>query len=278
VALSAAIWVDGEPASSLPLPDRGLDFGDGLFETLLLRRGQPLFEALHFERLQAGLQTLGFPDCLQQARDQLALAAAQLAEHPWTALRLTVTRGEAPRGYAPPEAANPRIVMSAAALNHDRSLFPDAIKLGWAELRWSSQPLLAGLKHLNRLEQVMAAREAAAQGLDEVVVLNQTGSVCSVSSANLFVVAAGTLYTPALETSGISGTRRRLVLERWAPEAGLAVEQAPIAPEQLERADELFICNSIRGIVPVATLGGRQWHEFPVSRALHTRYCESLPC
>lgn len=275
---SPAIWVDGEPTCSLPLPDRGLDFGDGLFETLLLRRGQALYESLHFERLQAGLQVLGFPDCLEQARQQLSVASAQLAEHQWAALRLTVTRGAAPRGYAPPEEVTPRIVISAAALSQDRSQFPDAVHLGWAELRWSSQPLLAGLKHLNRLEQVMAAREASAQGLDDVVVLDQEGSVCSVSSANLFVVSGGTLYTPALESCGISGTRRRLVLERWAPESGLVVEQCHVAAAQLEQADELFICNSIRGIVPVASLGGRQWHDFPVSRTLHARYCESLPC
>ena len=124
MALSPAIWVDGEPADSLPLPDRGLDFGDGLFETLLLRRGQPLFDALHFERLQAGLRVLGFPDCLEQAKAQLSAVVGQLTEYPWAALRLTVTRGGAPRGYAPPGEVTPRIVISAAALTQDRSQFP----------------------------------------------------------------------------------------------------------------------------------------------------------
>lgn len=278
MALPQAIWVDGEPTNSLPLPDRGLDFGDGLFETLLLCRGQPLFESLHFERLQAGLRVLGFPDCMEQARQQLASASAQLTEHPWAALRLTVTRGAAPRGYAPPNDATPRIVIAAAALLQDRSQLPEAVKLGWAELRWSSQPLLAGLKHLNRLEQVLAAREASARGLDDVVVMDQAGKVSSVSSANLFMVVGGTLYTPALETCGISGTRRRMILEHWASEIGLVAEQAHIAAGQLEQADELIICNSIRGIVPVASLGDRQWQDFPVSQALHARYCESLPC
>ena len=92
------IWIDGEPATALPLPDRGLEFGDGLFETLLLRRGQLLFSELHLQRLQAGLQVLGFPDCLEQARRYLVQAAAQLDYHKWAALRLTLTRGSAPRG------------------------------------------------------------------------------------------------------------------------------------------------------------------------------------
>lgn len=278
MARAAAIWVDGEPASSLPLPDRGLDFGDGLFETLLLRRGRPLFEDLHLERLQLGLGVLGFPDVLDSVRAQLATACTALSGHPWAALRLTVTRGPAPRGYAPPAEVHPRIVISAAALEQDRSRFPTAVHLGQAEIRWSKQPLLAGIKHLNRLEQVMAAREASARGLDEVVVLDQDGMVCSVSSANLFIVAAGNMRTPALQACGIAGTRRRLVIERWAPGLGLSVDEGAISLGQLEAADELFICNSIRGVVPVASFGDRQWNSFPVCRALHDSYSESISC
>ena len=278
MARAAAIWVDGEPASSLPLPDRGLDFGDGLFETLLLRRGRPLFEDLHLQRLQLGLGVLGFPDVLDAVREQLATACTALSGHTWAALRVTVTRGAAPRGYAPPAQVHPRIVISAAALEQDRSRFPTAVHLGQAEIRWSKQPLLAGIKHLNRLEQVMAAREASALGVDEVVVLDQDGMVCSVSSGNLFIVSAGALRTPRLPTCGIAGTRRRLVIERWAPGLGLPVEQAEISPDQLAAADELFICNSLRGLVPVASFGDRRWDSFPVCRALHDSYRESISC
>lgn len=273
-----AIWVDGEPASSLPLPDRGLDFGDGLFETLLLRHGRPLFASLHLERLQAGLQVLGFPDCLETASQQLANSARALTDHPWVALRLTVTRGAAPRGYAPPSLVQARVIISAAPLSTDRQLFPEAIQLGWADIRWANQPVLAGIKHLNRLEQVMAAREAAVQGVDDVVVLDHAGGVCSVSAGNLFIARGNTLYTPALETCGIAGTRRRLVVEHWAPGLGLDVQQGPVAPGQLAEADELFTCNSIRGLVPVASLGGSHWADHPVCRALHASYCESMSC
>ncbi len=275
---SPSIWVDGEPANALPLPDRGLDFGDGLFETLLLRSGQPLFPELHFERLQAGLQVLGFPACVPHARAQLAEASAHLAEHPWAALRLTITRGGAPRGYAPPEDVRPRIVISAAPLASDRAQMPKAVDLDWAEIRWASQHLLAGIKHLNRLEQVMAAREARAKDCDEVVVCDQAGRVCSVSAGNLFLVAGNTLRTPALQTCGIAGTRRRLILERLAPALGLDLEVGPVEPGELGEASELIICNSIRGIAPVASLAGREWRDHPVCGALHAAYVEALSC
>ena len=271
-----AIWVDGESVSALPLPDRGLDFGDGLFETLLLRQGRALFLDLHWQRLQAGLEALGFPDCQALASRQLQQASAALAELPWAALRLTVTRGTGSRGYAPTEPVSPRIVISAAPLVQDRSALPEAATLEWAVIRWSSQPLLAGIKHLNRLEQVMAAREAQANGCDEVVVLDQEGNVCSVSAGNLFAVVAGVLMTPALETCGIAGTRRRLIVERLAPALGIDVEQVHLLPQQVLQADELFYCNSVRGLQPVKSLAGKHWQEFPMCKALHQQYLECM--
>lgn len=273
-----AIWVDGEPGRALPLPDRGLDFGDGLFETLLLCNGQPLYLDYHLQRLTAGLQLLGFPDTLALATEQLQRVCTTLGDIPWVAVRLTITRGAAPRGYAPPDDACPRVVITAAELLQDRRLFPAPSSLGWANIRWSSQPLLAGIKHLNRLEQVMAAREAQSMGCDEVVVLDQQGLVNSVSAGNLFLVSAGKLFTPVLETCGISGTRRRMIIEQWAPELGIELEQMHITPGQLAEADEVFYCNSLRGVQPVGRLGEHQWQAFPVCQALHRCYTDSLPC
>jgi len=138
-----AIWVDGEPATALPLPDRGLDFGDGLFETLLLRSGTPLYPDMHFDRLAEGMRRLAFPDCLQRARICLERACAALGGWPWAALRLTVTRGSAPRGYAPPAQAAPRVVIAAAPLALDRCMLPPALQLHLAGIRYAIQPALA---------------------------------------------------------------------------------------------------------------------------------------
>ena len=141
--VSALIWVDGEPASALPLPDRGLDFGDGLFETLLLWRGVPQFKEFHLERLKAGLDTLGFPDCLAQAAACLTAAAASLEEYDWAALRLTVTRGAGPRGYAAPAEPTPRIIVTAAPLQQGRREVGPSLAVDWAQLRWTPALLLS---------------------------------------------------------------------------------------------------------------------------------------
>lgn len=273
-----AIWVEGERASALPLPDRGLDFGDGLFETLLLRRGRPLLLDYHWQRLLAGIERLGFPDCRSRVYEQLLAACAQLGDIPWAALRLTLTRGAGPRGYAPPPSSTPRLVISAAPLEQDRSLFPVAIQLEWADIRWAAQPALAGIKHLNRLEQVIAAGETRAKGCDEVVVLNQDGSVCSVSSGNLFALIGGELLTPPLVVSGIAGTRRRLILEQLAPALGLVSREQVLQPDDLMLADEAFCCNSLRGLQPVARLHNRHWSDHPTCRALHGQYLDYLQC
>ena len=276
MSTTPVIWVDGEPTSSLPLPDRGLDFGDGLFETLLVRDGVPLFLSLHMERLSAGLTQLSFPDCLAEAEAQLSACAAELLDSQWAALRLTVTRGSGPRGYASPQAAKPRIVITAAALDQDRSRYAAPVELGWADLRWSSQPYLAGIKHLNRLEQVIVANQAKDAGWDDAIALDHQGNVSSVSAGNLFLLEAGKLLTPVLETCGIAGTRRRLVLEQLAPGLGVSVEQAPISPKQLLAADAVMCTNSIRGLQPVARIDDRTWTDYSMCEALHQRYVEAM--
>ncbi len=275
---SPLIWVDGEAAQALPLPDRGLDFGDGLFETLLVRQGIPLFLPLHMDRLAAGADLLSFPDCIDDAQAQLSNSAAALSDLSWAAMRLTLTRGSAPRGYAAPLEAVPRIVISAAGLAQDRSQFTAPLILGWANLRWSSQPYLAGIKHLNRLEQVLVANQARDSQWDDAVVLDQQGNVCSLSAGNLFLLESGRLLTPSLETSGVAGTRRRLVLERLAPLLGVTVEQAHISPQQLLDADAVICCNSIRGLQAVARLGDRSWTDFSMCEALHHKYVDAMSC
>jgi len=278
VATLPAVWVDGEPARSLPLPDRGLDFGDGLFETLLLHFGRPVLLDYHLQRLGAGLETLAFPDCLGWAAAELERVCFELDEFPWAAVRLTITRGAAPRGYAPPPHTTPRVIISAAQLEQDRRGFPAPSRLGWATIRWSSQPFLAGIKHLNRLEQVLAAREAQTLGYDEMVVRDQGGDIVSVCAGNLFMVVDNSLMTPPLQTCGIAGTRRRAVMEMWAPSLSLAIEEVPLTDSRMAQASEIFFCNSLKGLQPVGSLGDMRWSHFPVCEALHQRYVGSLPC
>lgn len=274
-----AIWIDGQPCNSLPLPDRGLDFGDGVFETLLLYRGQPLYPDLHLRRLERGLARLGFPDNTPGAAgDYLSRALADLREQwRWASLRLTVTRGTGPRGYAPPESPAPRVIITASpiAAPADR---PAPLSLAVATTRWSIQPRLAGIKHLNRLEQVLAVAEARSAGVDDALMLDGAGNVCSLSAANLFIREGGRLHTPSLKSCGIAGTRRALLLEHWGQAAGLAVVEDDFDLQRLLAADEVFCSNALIGFRPVGNLEGRRWDDYTICRALHRRVLEELPC
>jgi 4-amino-4-deoxychorismate lyase len=278
VSGNTAIWLNGAEAVALPLPDRGLDFGDGLFETLLVRGARPLYSELHLARLQAGCRALMFPDCISAVGEQLQQAAAACAARDWhwSALRVTLTRGAGPRGYAPPENAEPRIIIAATRLPQMSHHLAVPARLGLAGVRWPAQPLLAGLKHLNRLENVLAARECRDAGYDEAVMLDQWSRPVSVVAGNLFALCDGELMTAPLESCGIAGTRRDLIMRRWAPALGLAVREEFMSVDQLEGAQEVFYSNSLLGLRPVASFGQGSWREHPLCESLHRLYRDEL--
>lgn len=274
----SAIWLDGTPTSVLPLPDRGLDYGDGVFETLLVHYGKPLFTEIHLERMAHGLRALGLPDCLTAARQQLDRAASFAAQEkwPWAALRLSVIRGPGPRGYAPLVNSRPRIVIYVSCLDRDCGQMAIAATLCVATIRLSTQPLLAHIKHLNRLEQVLAAAQAQAQNTDECILLDQTDHLASVAAGNLFLVRHGELLTPELVDCGVLGTRRRLIIEKWAPSIGLKVHEVRLRLSDLQTAEEVFYSNSLQAVRPVARLSELCWHNHTVCEALFQRYLEEL--
>jgi 4-amino-4-deoxychorismate lyase len=268
-------WVDGEPTNSLPLPDRALAFGDGVFETLLLVGGRALLPAFHRQRLAQGLSALQFPE-LPDALDRTLALVADTAPAGPAALRLTVSRGGGPRGYAPPAVTRPRLIAQLSPLEPSLLDWQAPAQLGRSGITWPLQPLLAGIKHLNRLEQVLAAAEYQRQGLDEAVMLDSRGRVVSVVAGNLFALREDRLCTPALEDCGIRGTRRRAVIERWAPALDLAVTESDLGWDDLLASDEVFYCNALVGLRAVGAIGERRWHDFPVTRSLHQQYRQAL--
>jgi|TARA_R110002072_G_scaffold266841_1_gene425768 4-amino-4-deoxychorismate lyase len=277
VVAAAKTWIDGSAGDALPLPDRAFAYGDGVFETLLLRDGRALLTEFHFDRLATGLACLRMPSALPLARKHFETALGALgAATGYSVMRLTVSRGAGPRGYAPPADAAPRVVITVSDLAHDPAQLPTPATLGETAVRWSKQPLLAGVKHLNRLEQVLAAADAAAAGMDEVLILDQGGAPLSVSAGNLFLVAGKRLLTPTLADAGIAGTRRRLLLEHLASACGLQVGESRLQLHQLLAANEVFYCNTLIGLRPVATYRDRSWGEHPVTECLHAAYCEWL--
>lgn len=269
------IWLDGTPTVTLPLPDRAVDFGDGVFETILIHQGAPLFADLHLERLTLGIQALAIPDCIAAARQQLDRVASAVHWR-WAVLRLSISRGSGQRGYAPSDNAVPRILISVTQLDRDCGQMMTAATLCYAKIRLATQPFLAGIKHLNRLEQVLASAQAKAEGVDEAVVLDQSGNLISVIAGNLFLVHQGKLLTPKLDNCGILGTRRRLVIERWAPAIGLTVYETTLTLSDLQAAEEVFSSNSLQAVRPIARIGQQSWNAHGVCEAIFQCYQKEL--
>jgi len=257
--------VDGLAEHALPLDDRGLAYGDGLFETILLYRGRPVLWDAHLDRLKRGADALGIaaptsPDWQQDLAGLLLQCPAPLPER--LVLKLVLTRGGGGRGYAVDPASAPRrISRLLPAPPADAALRESGIRLRWCGLRLSRQPRLAGLKHLNRLEQVLARAECSDPDIDEGLLCDSSGTVVSAIAGNLFVGRGGRLLTPPINAAGVAGTCRGALLA-----AGVAVEQA-LGIADIESADELFLCNSVRGILPVGRLGDRCWPVGPLTRA-----------
>ena len=269
-------WINGRAGSAIELPDRGHEFGDGLFETLLLVRGVPQFPDYHERRLRAGFDRLRFAGAAPILAALIEPALERASAFPLAALRLTLSRAAGDRGYAPGSDPGHRCVLRLTALEGEVSVRSTPASLGVSRITLASQPALAGIKHLNRLEQVLAAADRQRLGVDEVVTCDQSGHPVAVSSGNLFIRVGNRLLTPPLLDCGIAGTRRALIMECWAEKAGFEAGEQRLSLDALESADEVFFCNSLIGIRPVAAFRNRRWHDYPAAGALQRVHREAL--
>lgn len=260
-------WVDGQPADGLPLADRGLAYGDGLFETIAVRQGRPTLFAAHLARLSAGCVRLGLPYDEELIKTELQAFSALLGEG---VAKLILTRGDGRRGYAAPQPATPRRILSGSPL----PCYPEAhaeygVRLFPCATRLAEQPLLAGLKHLNRLEQVLARSEWSDERCAEGLMRDSQGRIIEAVFSNLFLVSKEALLTPSLERCGVAGVMRSVLLEQAAA-LGIAVAVRDISYAELLAADEVFVCNSVYGIWPVRHLEQQSWPVGPVTRKLQS--------
>jgi 4-amino-4-deoxychorismate lyase len=260
-----AAWVDGLEAASVKVLDRGLHYGDGLFETIACPHARPRLLELHLERLLAGCERLGIRGV---SRPQLEAEIERAAAVPGL-LKLILTRGSATaRGYAPhgDETAT-RVLLRYPWPADDLDAGRDGVSVRIAALRLGENPALAGLKHLNRLEQVLARAEPHSESTSEALLFSSSGALISGTMTNVFLVEKGVLSTPRVDLCGVAGVMRRIVL-REAARARLASGEALLAREHLERAEEVFLTNARIGIWPVRAIGQRVLAVGPVTREL----------
>lgn len=259
------ILVNGAETNQLSVSDRGLQYGDGLFETMAVREQKASFLTRHLQRLQLGCERLQIP---MPPRPLLIEEIQQLAQgQRLGVLKLIVTRGISARGYAIPETCQPtRIVMALPwpTIADDNG---GGVKVRICETRLSTNPRLAGIKHLNRLEQVIARSEWQDLDIAEGLMLNAENEVIEGTMSNLFVVIHESLYTPPITTCGVAGVMRSVVVET-ARKLGLKLRIAPIRLDQLRSASEIFLTNAIMRIVPVRQVDSNRYTIGPISQRL----------
>lgn len=253
--MSAAIvtWVDGVRADAVPTDDRGLQYGDGLFETLLLRGGQARFLEAHLARLRSGCTRLSIPFRAEsELRAEIAAAGAQAPR--LAVLKVIVTRGSATRrGYAP-DAETPRRVVSLYETAPLAAELRAGVDLVFATGSVAEHPGLAGIKHLSRLENVWAMGEARAAGAFDAVLRTAGGQVVSGAMTNIFVVKGGQVRTPPVDRAGVAGVMRQVVLRECAA-LGIVASEQTLQADDLLTADEAFVTNARIGVVPVRRVG-----------------------
>ena len=256
--------INGTPSGQISVQDRGLQYGDGVFRTMRVLGGQVLHWPRHYRKLQQDCAALAIL-CPQDALlfDELQ---GLIKQHPNGVAKIIITRGmQEKRGYAPATDAKPTRILSITPLSEFPSNFyTQGIKLRVCDLRLSHQPKLAGIKHLNRLENVLAAAEWHDENIAEGVLLDMAGHVIEGTRSNLFMVRAGALLTPDLSRCGVAGIQRERVIELAASHK-LSCQIGQIALAELLVADEVFLVNSIIGLWPVRELQSRTWKQFPIA-------------
>ena len=254
--------VDGEFVSSGTraehlLEDRGLAYGHGLFETMALHQTQlPLLQQ-HLQRLVTDARKLGIDLSFEAVETCVnAFIAALVAEDVENAVvKVILTAGAGGRGYQTPAELQPHIVCISSPLpvdlEHRRR---NGINLWCCQYQLPLNSQLAGIKHLNRLDQIFARNECDSAGYEDGVMFATDGSLIETTSANIFIKTATGWVTPALDSAGVNGVMRTLLLQEIFPAMELPVCSRSITADELWCCNESFICNAIRGIVPVLSI------------------------
>ena len=264
--MSTRSWINGDEQETIAVMDRGLQYGDGLFETLAAFEGNCPWFPDHYQRLAAGCERLAIPLPDEQV---LLREVEQAAKGQRKAVvKILLTSGRGGRGYRRPVVLQPcRIVM-----RHDWPEYPDAywqdgVALKLCQTRLGSNPALAGIKHLNRLEQVLARNEWQDTEYTEGLMCDLQGNVIEGTMSNVFVIRGNTLYTPNLATCGVEGVMRSWVLDN-AHKFDIEVGEAELSVEDIKTADEVMLTNSLIGLWPVRSFESSNYQPGPMYQAL----------
>ncbi|UTH72695.1 aminodeoxychorismate lyase [Chromobacterium sp. IIBBL 290-4] len=261
-----AMLIDGTPGDSVSALDRGLAYGDGVFRTLRLRHGIPWMWRWQYARLRddAARMRLPLPDEAALLDELLQLGR----EHASAVGKIVVTRGVGARGYSMVAATgSTRIVSVSPWAGYPAAYGEQGVNARWCELRLSAQPRLAGIKHLNRLENVLARSEWDDPAIQEGLLLDQDGWLVEGTMSNVYLLRGAQLLTPKLDCCGVNGAVRDWLTENVSS-FGLEFIESRLSAADLIDAEAVFLSNSLMGIWPLARLGDKTWSPSPLLQTL----------
>ena len=263
--MSVRVFRGDEPVPAVSPGDRGLAYGDGLFETLLALDGDIPWWDAHWRRLSAGAARLGITP---PGEAFLRSAAEEILGQGRQVLKLILTRGESGRGYLPGDGPPTSILSVHPAPAADAA----PLALHWCGIRMARQPALAGLKHLNRLENVLARAECARAGHAEGLMCDEQGNVRCATAANVFALIDGIWHTPDTALGGVAGVARAQLLA-LAP----AIRVAELSRAMLENAEAVFLSNAVRGMMAVDRIGETAFARSAAFDTLRQRFLAAHP-
>ncbi|MGV8943185.1 aminodeoxychorismate lyase [Thermomonas sp.] len=265
--MTTRIFIGDTAIDAIPANDRGLAYGDGVFETMRVHAGTLPLWPRHRARLMEGARRLGLslpPIDVIETHISDSITGIDVG-----VLKLLLTRGSGGRGYAPPAVPVPMWMLALHPLPSPCTA--TGLRLHGCQTRLAVQPALAGIKHCNRLEQVLARAEVDQAGFDEGLMHSRAGEVVCATAANLLVLREGRWITPPVEACGVAG-----VCRGWLLDHGL-VEVARLALNAVETADALALCNAVRGILPVSSLGAVEYRQHPAVAVLQSQLAAAFP-
>jgi len=272
------VWLNGkliEEADARIVPtDRGFLLGDGIFETLLVRSGQPVFLGAHLDRLTRGAIALGFTSPIDAAAIHKAiialLGANQLNQEPRAAVRITLTRGTGVRGLAPPKDPSPTMLITCFASSEPTK----STSVITSSVRRNEHSPSANLKALPYLDQIFAKQEALTAGAEDALLLNTGGKLVCASAANLFLWDSNTLITPPIKDGCLGGITRRSVID-LAGKNDINCYEESITPSTLARVDNGFLTNALVGLQSLSSVDGRALKEHHLMKTLRNALREA---
>ncbi|MGE4569971.1 MAG: endolytic transglycosylase MltG [Gammaproteobacteria bacterium] len=266
--MNPIVLINGAKQSKTTVFNRNTQFGDGLFETCVVESKNILFWSYHIARLNKGCQKLGIGNVdesfwLSDIRKALSVSRLNSC-----VVKIMLSRGESLRGYGFESGIKPVRIVIVSEMPEIKPR--QNLTLDFCDSGYASNPKLAGIKHCNRLEQILARADLKG---DEGIMLDEDGNIISVTQGNIFSIYANTLHTPRLDKCGIEGTRRAIILE-IASELGMQINVGPLSVDGLMESDEVFISNSVMEIQSITQIGDMSFASNGVTGLIRTAFEE----